>query len=215
MHDPIHQARAGLARYWHIDGLTEIGAGVVQLLAGAGLAATAGVHANSSGSRFVALACALLLLSFALFQQRILRVIRARITYPRLGYAESSAAGRARSAAVAVIVALLCFSAGAAAYRLAGGTGSWESVPWMNWAPAVFGFLFGATAVYCGVRLRLRRLLAVGVFAVLVGIGVSIALPLRPALATYFMAVGVSLFLSGGSTLWAFVRSAPNREARG
>ena len=212
MRDPIQEARAGLARYWHVDGLTEIGAGVVQLLAGAGLAASAGSHGSSPVSRIVSLVCALLLLAFALFQQRIIRAIRARITYPLLGYAEQSGAGRSRSAALAVVIALLCFTGGVVVYRLAGETGNWESVRWMNWAPAVFGSLFGATAVYCGVRLRLPRLLLLGVFAVVVGVGVSVALPLRTGMATYFVAVGVGLFLTGGSALWTHVRSASAPE---
>ena len=215
MRDPIQEARAGLARYWHIDGLTEIGAGVVQLLAGGGLAASAGSHGSSPVARLVAIACALLLLSFALFQQRIIRAVRARITYPHLGYAEQSAVGRSRGAALAVVVALLCFTGGVVVYRLAGETGNWESVRWMNWAPAVFGSLFGATAVYCGVRLRLPRLLVLGVFAVLAGVGVSVALPLRAGMATYFVAVGVGLLLTGGSTLWTHIRTASTPEVRG
>jgi hypothetical protein len=214
MLDPIREARAGLARYWHIDGLTEIGAGVVQLLAGAGFAATAGAHGNSPVAKIVALTCTLLLLSFALLQKRIVRAIRARITYPRIGYVQASDAGRFRSVIVAVIVALLCFAAAGVAYRVAGATGNWESVRWMNWAPAVFGLLFGATALYCGVRLRLSRLLMLGVFAVLVGAGASVALPLRSGLALYFVAVGLGLLSSGGSTLWTHVRSASIREAQ-
>ncbi len=214
MANPIYDARVRLERYWHLDGLAEISGGIANILVGGSLSASAVNDGQSRLPLAAAAACVLLLLVFNLVQQRIVRSIRERITYPSIGYVGPVEGGTTRAAGIAVLVALASIVAGALVFRLAGGLRGPESLGWLRFSPAVLGLVFGAVCVFYGVRLRLPRLLLVGAIAILVGLIATLTSSPRWGLCTYFISVGVAMLVSGGTALRRLVRSGYGQRAQ-
>jgi|SRR5271166_2414728 len=215
MQDPIVEARGRIERYSQLDGLMEIDAGIGQLLIGGWLILTTSSNSSAMWYKPIALIYALVFCAFALFQQRVVRAIRERITYPRIGYVSPGETGRKRGIVIAAICALLPFVAGVLAFRFAGRPTGWDLLHWLQWAPAVFGLTFGTASIFFGVRLRLPRFLLIGILAISLGVAVSFAYPLRLGTAIYFAGVGSALLLSGGMTLWTYLHTTlpPAEEA--
>ena len=208
MADPIRAARSRVQRDSYVDGLSEIAAAVLPLL-GAGL--LLGPHWAPAGSpqhqivgwSYVAFFCA-----FVLLQQRILQAVRQLFTYPRTGYVTFREPRKALQLGVGTVAALLTIAAFVISFRFHGRMAGWE-----NWMPALIGVPWGAWLVAVGLRVGLPRFVLVGALSIILGLGVSFAWSnLYTALTVYLAGMGCALLVSGTTTLWRYVHTAPPRS---
>jgi hypothetical protein len=202
---PILEARVRARRYWYRDGLIEIVVGIVVLLMSGECLIVALGQRKATG---YLLGYAVSMVAVAVLVPRVTAVVRERVTYPRSGYAHSGTSRRKRSIALIIVGALLLIAA-----RVLASHRSLIGWDYARWLPAMAGVAIGAIFVYESRRLRLSRLLAVGVLSIILGIAVCIAPPLAhsPALAMalYLAGLGCALLCSGGVTLRNYLRSAP------
>ena len=213
MTDPLRDARIRAQRFWYLDGLTEIVAGIVQLLMSAWLLVSAPGNSTSSWFLPAAVSYILLLVALAICAPRIMATLRERITYPRSGYVDHGESQRKRSIVVALVVALLSTVVGLLARRYAGDAAAWDAARWIQWLPAGIGLVTGALSVYVGVRQGLPRFYLVGAVAIILGVAMSIEYPLRLATVIYLAGIGCALLSSGGFTLWKYLRPGPPPSA--
>lgn len=198
MSDLLSEARIRTQRYWLRDGLDEITLGVICLMMGAWTLA----RAKASWFMPSTLIYILLCVTFAIFVPHVKAALRERVTYRRSGYAAQSGGWRKRL--VFVLVALVVTGV----LWFAGRAGL-DSARTVQWTPAVAGTAMGMVCTYVSVRQGLRRFLVVGVFAMLLGVAVSIAYPPSLAWAIYIIGFGSASLCSGGVTMRNYLRTAP------
>ncbi|MGH8319117.1 MAG: hypothetical protein ACREUL_14255 [Steroidobacteraceae bacterium] len=199
---PLSEARIRTQRYWWRDGLEEITLGVISLLMGGWSLATSKASWFWPGT----LIYILLLVAFTIFVPRIKTAMRERITYPRSGYVDQGKSWRKRVRALVlapVIVGAIWLTV---RYGGRAGLNLDRSV---QWAPAVCGIAMAAVSVYVYVRQGLPRILVVGVFAIILGVAVSIECPWRLATGLFLVGVGCAWLCSGRVTMWNYLRTAP------
>jgi hypothetical protein len=199
--DPLLDAHIRAARYWNVDGLTDIAVGVWVLLVALcqyGIARTA---RGSTGRTLVVLVFAFGLPAALLCSNRLIIAVRRRFTYRRTGFITYRRDRRAWALGVALAVAV-----GLALVVLM-ATGA-------NWAVYLFalqGLVPGAALIYLGRVVRLVRFQAVGVIYVVTGIAVALADPgLMPGMIFFWTTMGFVHLLGGLVTLWQYVRLHPH-----
>jgi hypothetical protein len=203
MPDPLSAARVRARRYWYLDGLEEITLGIIFLLIGGWTLA----RAKASWFMPATLIYILLCVAFAIFVPRIKTAMRERITYPRSGYVEQGGWSPKHRVARGMVFALVaCVGVLILWYA---GRAVLDPARMAQWMPAVAGIAMGAVWVYVRVRWGLRRFLVVGVFAMILGVAVSIEYPPNLASAIYIIGVGCASLCSGGVALWNYLRITP------
>jgi len=209
MSDPISEARVRTQRYWFRDGLEEITLGIIFLLIGGWSLA----RVKTSWFWPATLVYLLLIVAFIVFVPRVKTAMRERITYPRSGYVvQGGWWGKHRHARGMVFALVGLLATGALVY--AGRAGLADPARMVQWLPTMCGILLGAVSVYVWVRHGLLRWVVVGVFAVILGIAVSIEYPpsqypLSLAFGIYVIGVGCAFLCSGGVTLRNYLRTPP------
>ena len=203
MSDPLSEARIRTQRYWFRDGLEEITLGIIFLIMGGwSLART-----KPSWFKPATLTYILLCGAFAIFVPRVKAAMRERITYRRSGYVDQNGWRKHRVARGMVYAFVVCVAVLTLRYSGRAGVDPARMVQWM---PAVGGIAMGAVWVYVRVRQDLRRFLVVGVFAMILGVAVSIEYPHDLAWAVFIIGVGCASLCSGGVTLRNYLRTAPH-----
>jgi len=206
MSDALSEARVRTQRYWFLDGLEEIQLGIFFLVTGGWTLAI-----KTSWFWPANLIYWLLLTAFIVFVPRIKTAMRERITYPRSGYVVQGGWWRKHPHARGMVFALVGLL-GMSTFVYAGRAGLVDPTRMVQWLPAVGGILIGAISVYVWVRHGLPRWLVVGVFAMILGIAVSIEFPpnrFPPSLAggIFIIGVGCAFLCSGGVALWNYRRT--------
>jgi hypothetical protein len=203
MSDPLSEARIRTQRYWFRDGLEEITLGIIFLLMGGWSLG----RAKASWFMPATLSYILLCVALAIFVPRIKTAMRERIMYQRSGYVDQGGWWRKHRVARGMVFALVA-CVGVLTLRYAGRAGL-DAAHIVQWTPAVAGIAMGAVWVYVRVRQGLRRFLVVGVFAMILGVAVSIEYPPNLASAIFIIGVGCASLCSGGVTLRNYLRSVP------
>jgi len=183
-------------RHWNVDGLPEIEGGVLLVLWGSILA----WHALWP-SRLSAMAAGVLpLLLVALLlvaDQLLLPQLKARITYPRVGYAQPRVAPYRRAAAAGL---------GAVA---AAGMAAWIASEGFD-GRHLPRALAGMTAVFlafCATRFRLPRFFAYAAVAVVCGLALPREWPVDLGVGVLQAAVGAAAVAGGVRTLRRLLRT--------
>jgi hypothetical protein len=201
---PLSEARIRTQRYWYRDGLEEITLGTIFLLIGGWSLATSRASWFWPGT----LTYLLLVVAFTILVPRIKTAIRERVTYPRSGYVDQGGSSRQRRAVRAMVFGSVILGAIWLTVRYGGRAGLHPDLL-ARWAPAVGGVGIAAVSAYVYMRHGLPRYLVVGVFAIVLGVGVSIECPWRLATGLFLIGVGCAWLCCGGVTLWGYLRKAP------
>ncbi len=187
-------------QYWYNDGLTELAAGSLILLIG--LINLALALLNSSILNQVSLIFQPLVLIGGVFAiNGIIKPLKERYVYPRTGYvAYHKPEGRRLHLlrAMAAVLGLVIAIAAALLLRVINEA----------WIPAFVGLALAMFMTYLGVKLGLMRFFVVAGFTILLGI-IAAWLQLNDLYAKFFIygGFGLALIVSGGLTLWHYLRS--------
>lgn len=202
--DPLVDAQIRSARYWNVDGLSEIAIGLQVLLVPLFLYGVAHTSRGSAGRVFVVLAFALGLPAAMFLSRRVLIAIRRRTTYPRTGFVayrrQRSPWGFGVALSVALLVLFLVLKS--------------TSPNWVTYLFLVQGLVPGALTMYFGRVVRVIRFQVIGALYAVFGVAVALAAPgLTLGMALFWSGVGALYLISGGMTYWRYVRLHPYAAA--
>ena len=200
MQDPLLDAHIRNARYWNVDGLTEIAIGLQVLLVPLYLYGVAQTARGSFGRVVVVLALVLGLPAASLFSGRVLVAVRRRFTYPRSGFVKYRQDWRpwvfGLGLSLALLLVLLALKS--------------MTANWVAWLLALQGVVPGALTFYLGHLVRLVRLQFVGALCAVLGVAVALAgAGLVQGMTIFWLGIGALYLLSGGVTFWRYVRAHP------
>jgi hypothetical protein len=211
MSTPLHVARENLRRYHHADGVPELLAGAAGVLLGTNIVLQ-GLFGDSMVASGLSVVISLVLCAFVFAQKRLEGAIRARFTYPRLGYVHIGAATemtpehRRRANIILAVVAIwpIVIAGLFVVYRSAAGS-------WTRWIPLLAGSVMAAFLVRDGARhdYARRNLVIAPVIAIWGGIVAFLDAHWLTGVGVYLLGMSLIIFAAGGVTLWRFVRSTP------
>lgn len=189
------------SRYWNIDGLPEVGIGVVWVLTSA--LCLLPVYIPERWRAFPAVAMMIVIPLATMMLGRMVKSLKRRTTAPRTGYVEPrKPSGRTRLLAGAVGLAI---AAGMAFLVTARGASNFEL-----YMTPLLGLITGGAFFVMGIKQGEPRLCGVGVFSGVLGI--LVALPgwsVELTLGSYFGILGLALLISGSRRLRSFLRENP------
>jgi len=207
MESQIDRAMRRTSRYWYEDGLAEMAMGCIFAALGLVFFLQRALPPGPLQALCGMLGPLAAVVGVGLLGSRVLKVAKARITYPRTGYVayrrmtashrlQKAAMGGAIGALVATIAALPSLKV---------------------WVPAISGLIMGSVWVYLGHRLDLPRLYMLAAAAAVLGILVSLGgFDDLTAGALYFAGLGLAIVVSGAVTLGVYLRSTePLAEEEG
>ncbi len=201
MDDPIKTIQRQTQRYWYVDGLTEIGAGVLIFLLGLLYLLVGLLSPGALADWLIGFGQPGLIVAGWLIVNWVVRGLKERITYPRTGYvAYRRERGGKRTRAILVTVGLAAGFAIAAVYfgKLAGE----------RMIPVLIGLMMAGAVAYLGYTFSLRRFyLLAAVCVVLGGAGTLFQLGDNFSMALFFGGFGIAWVVSGAVTLSAYLHS--------
>ena len=200
MKDSIDKLITRTRQTFYTDGLWEILAGCISL--GGGLLLLISPPGNSGAILFGGYILALL---------SLYSTVKNRLVYPRSGYAVYK--GQGLKAYINVILkraVLLTILTGVFLILSAQNT-----VMPQAWLVLLLGIFIGIGWIWQGIRLRILRLMLLGVISLLIGAALSPFLVLASEqnlsaydrLSWYFLFLGAAFLISGGITFWKYLRS--------
>lgn len=201
MHDPVKDATRRTLRYWYVDGLADMAAGLILILS----AVYYGLLFLFGNSRPTALAIGIgqpILLVLAIWlAPRLVARLKERITYPRTGYVTYRHMERrkriVRAISTALLAALMGFAFSLLFRRISA-----------NWIPIITGGLVALLTVWFGIRFDLARMYVLAVFTFLLGlITAYLKFPDLLSSTFFFGSLGLGWLISGGTTLYLYLRS--------
>jgi hypothetical protein len=206
--DPPVTAERAARRYWNVDGLAEIYTGCFFLL----VPLLNLLWQSSIRPVWLALSGLAMLMAAVAASRPILITIRGRLTYPRTGYVSFKRPCRILDApGIAVILSGL-----AAVFAVMAIT-----TDWIGGLTAVTGLTLGVIDIQMGRTLGLPRFYLLGVVSICAGAVLGLLQPTYPAFFPFdyaweassilFSTVGVAYLISGGITLWKYLRENPSR----
>jgi hypothetical protein len=199
--DPLLDAHLRAARYWNVDGLTDIAIGVWVLLVALCQYGIALTSRGSMGRMVFVLIFAFGLPAALFFTNRLVVGIRRRFTYRRTGFVAYRRDRRAWAFGAVLAVAM------ALTLLVLRKTGA-------NWAVYLFalqGLIPGGALMYFGHLVRVARFQVVGAIYAGAGVAVALANPgLVPGMILFWTAMGSVHLFGGVVTLWQYVRLHPN-----
>jgi hypothetical protein len=187
-------------RYWYEDGLTEIAAGAIFLAISLLFAIEASAPKGSKLAGISALGLPIIVLVGYWIAGRVVRALKARITYPRTGYVAYRQAPARRKWLAAVLGALI--AVGLVAIVVVSGPVS------RQWIPMMDGLACAAFLAYLAYSFDLDRFWLLAVAAIALGFGASRMTSNEIAgSAIFFGTMAIALVLSGAVTLYRYLRS--------
>lgn len=203
----INRAAKRTLQYWYVDGIVELVLGGLLLLLALYFGVIAILPEDSNLGSLLLAALLLVLVVVGVVKQKLIGLLKERLTYPRTGYVAYPRQDKKRrgltvlfTIGMGMLVAVLFASTPAS----------------LAWIPAVSGWLIGAYWLYQGHRLGLLRFYALaglsavtGTAITLVGLGGARGLPL------FYAVIGLASLVTGGITLWAYLRQATLQSDEG
>lgn len=208
MKDPIQQAQQRALQYSFVDGSMEFFLGGLCLLLGLYFYAHASLSQESLLFNLLDAGLVLLIIGGVYLARPLLRRFKERITYPRSGYvAYRREYGLKRGLRMV----------------LSGGVGMLVSLMmtllFTNarlgaiWMPVITGMVFSLVLLIFAYRSGLLRMYLLALAAAAIGGGLMYAnLDEMQGLAAFYSLMAAALLLSGGLTLWRYLRSTPLAE---
>jgi hypothetical protein len=188
-------------RYWYDDGLTEIATGLVFMLIGAMFAVEA-IGVLFSGLSSILLP--IVVIGGFVIANRLVRVAKERITYPRTGFVAYPRAKKGWKSAAALIGGIM--GASIAFFFLTAPVSD-------AWIPLFQGLFVGGAFLYFGYSIPLLRFYAIAVIALAAGIASFLIFAASgPGSAAFFTVVGLALAVAGALTLSRYLHNTKPSE---
>ena len=193
--------RRGL-QYWYDDGLVEMAVGCLSVALGLLFLAEALAPRGSLPVNFSAIGIVVLVAGGILISNWAVKVLKARITYPRTGFVQYRRPPR--TAPRRVLVGVL---ASAVSTLVAVGLTSTAPAS-LAWIPVMQAVVIGLSLLYLGYSVGLGRFYALAAASLALGTGISAA-GLGDTLGNgvYFLSMGLLVLVSGGITLRRYLLS--------
>lgn len=204
MSQEIDKTTRRVFRYWYSDGFTELTMGGLFVLVGVLLYALATTPSGSPIIVVLSIGIPGLVLGGGYLARRILGSLKERVTYPRTGYVayRTKEGDRGRwivIASVLVLGLLLAFAP-----------------VWVSQIPLVEGVIMCTIFVYLGFRFGVIRFYLLAICTAVISMAASVVIGISDELgsAVVFGAVGLVMMVSGGITLWVYLRRTqpPEKE---
>jgi hypothetical protein len=205
--DPLVTAQRTARRYWNVDGLAEIYTGCFFLLVPL---MNYLWQSASIQSLWLALGGVAVFMAGVAASRPIIITIRARLTYPRTGYVSFKPPRRIMDAPEMALI----LSGLIAIFVLMAIT-----TDWIGGLIAVAGLMLGLIDIRLGRIMDLPRFYFLGGFSIVAGAVLGLLQPTYPpffpfgyageAFSLLFGAIGIAYLVSGGITLWKYLRANP------
>ncbi len=187
--------------YFYEDGLAELGVGFFFVLVGLFVLVMSTIEPGTPWGAITGVGMAVLIIGGTLAMNRIVRTIKARVTYPRTGYVSYH---KAPSAIRWIIVAA---ALGLAAFGL------FAPFEWADRMPLVVGLLMALIFSLMGARAGVGRLFVTAGAGALLGLAMALAgLDEIAGAGITFGGTGVVLMIGGGLALMRYLRANPTPE---
>jgi hypothetical protein len=199
MSDPVKDIQRQTQRYWYVDGLTELGAGVLILLLGLIYLAIGLLGDSPAGNWLMGIGEPGTLLVGYLIVNAVIRQLKERLTYPRTGYVVyRQAKGKRR---VLLLIVTIVVAGGIAYFASTIGISFGQ-----NTLLALLGLILGAAVAYLGYDYGLRRFYFLAVYTLAVGLLCAwLGLTDKYTMALFFGACSLGWLVSGATTLRAYL----------
>jgi hypothetical protein len=199
--DPVNDITKRTQRYWYVDGIWEIGFGLVNTLLGSFYLLTARLDWKGPLSSLLVVLQMGVLIGLFMTIHKVVTFLKERITYPRTGYVAYRKPALSTRLKKALLTALL--AAGIAA--LVGGLAAVRLTA--NRMPLVISVILAGTLIFLGYRFSLVRLYIIAALTIVWGYTVSLY-PLSDLSSTgaFFAGFGLLILFSGAVTLFFYLR---------
>lgn len=192
-------------KYWTADGLPEVVMGALWMVWG--IAWLVGENLPRDQARVYWMIVPLLLVVGGVAAIRVIKSLKARITFPRTGYVEwkePTRAAQLATAAVAMIAAAIL-----AGVVLKGDAGQGRN------APVVLGVMLSLAFLVASLRQRAPHLLALAGVALALGLAVGTIGQGWTAANWVFVGLGAATSLAGALRLASFISRHPRASVEG
>jgi len=204
MNDKLLDVEQRVKRYWYSDGIAELSLGGMFLLLGIYFGLQGYFGEGSRASVIMQVGLFVIVFAGIVGVQWVVNTLKARLTYPRTGYVEYRKGGQdmkqRRNIVMGVALALV-----AASIILYDFFGNLDSM--------ILGTGVMVGAVFIALRGKstgVTRFYVVGVFSILLGVGLSIdKLPQEYNLALFYCFLGIAVMISGGLVLRRYLNENP------
>ncbi len=206
MTDDLKKPQLRAIQYFYVDGSFEFGFGLLCLLLGVYFFVETHVHGWLSA--LVDSSLVLVMLGGAWLINRLVKRLKEKVTYPRTGYvAYRRERGPAR--VWRVVAGMVCGGLVAAVAAVV----MTIPHPVMNVWPLFIALVMAILLGFLGFRSALPRLYLLGGVSLIAGIALAFSgLESYVAAAVYYLLLSLALFISGGLTLWRYLRRNPPSE---
>lgn len=192
-------------KYWTADGLPELVMGALWILWGTAWLVGEALPRGSANVYWMVVP--VLLAASAAVAVRVIKSLKARVTFPRTGYVEwkePSVAARLATAVVAMVAAAI----------LTGVVLTTDSGSGRN-TPVILGVLLSLAFLVASVRQRAPHLLALAGVALALGLGVGTIAEGWTAANWVFVGIGAASSLAGALRLASFISRHPRATVEG
>lgn len=199
MSDLIDETIKQTRRYWYIDGISEMAAGLFLMLIGGFFAAVPLIPSESARMWILALGQPLLVILGIVFVSRAVKAVKERVTYPRTGYVAYHGKNRKRRLG-RIVVAIALSAAVGMLFSL-----FFNLIP-DRWIPTIAAGVMSIFFLVIAYNLALLRFVGLAVYFFAVGLLVSWWMPAEP----YDMAAmlglgGLGVLVSGALALRSYL----------
>lgn len=188
-------------RYWYVDGLSEIGAGVVIFFFGLFSAIVGWLPGGDYKGALLGIGQPALVIGLAVLARWAVARLKDQITYPRTGYIAYRRVERRKR--VGGILLAVFFSAGI-------GLVVFISRSWLNlrWLPAITGGFAALLTLMIALRIHLPRFYILAGYTLSIGVVTGLLRLADPYdTAMFFGGLGAGWIFSGAVTLIRYLRS--------
>lgn len=200
--DALRDLETRPRRYWHVDGIPELVMGLVWIVWGLALVAGEALPRDSAAGAYYWMAMPATLVLSGVAATWLTRRLKARLTYPRTGYAEPREPGRAARVLTALIAVV-------AAAVLAGMVVSGRAAGAEHMASPAAGVIVSLAFVVASVRQKAPHYLALAGVALALGVAFAILKLGISAMNWLFVWLGLAAVLIGGWRLRSYLVRHP------
>jgi len=204
MENNLSDVERRVKRYWYADGIGELIGGGMFVLLGIYFALQEFLGQNSLVGGILQASLVLLMIGGTFISRKLVNILKTRLTYPRTGYVEYQVDERGTRGR-RILVVILGFVISALTIVFARLFQFFDSIV------AVTGVVVALILVVLQTKSAgLARFYVLGAASLVLGFALSLSgLPNGYSLGLLYGLMGVCFFISGGLTLWRYLKENP------
>ena len=204
MNDDLKTPRKRAFQYFFVDGIFELGYGLVSLIVGIYFYLSARVGTGLFHA-LLDVSLVLVLLGSSWLAKSLVRGLKEKLTYPRTGYVAYRRESRSKRGWRVVVSLITGGLVGAITAVLVTAP-----FPGMDVLPVITGIIMGIVLGVIAWRVGLVRIYLLAVLSLLLGFGLGFARLMDDlGVAAFYGGLGLLLLASGGLALWHYLRQNP------